>query len=81
MAKPEFAAVPILNLTSIGLWSGDTKRPTSGSGARKSRCFGVATFLYRADKTLSHSKYLWLTGIENHSEAQAARFEAICSLS
>jgi transposase len=36
--------------------------------------------LEEGDKTLSHSKYLWLTGIENHSEAQAARFEAICSL-
>ena len=36
--------------------------------------------LEEGDKTLSHSKYLWLTGIENHSERQAARFEAICSL-
>ncbi len=36
--------------------------------------------LEEGDKTLSYSKYLWLTGIENHSEGQAARFEAICSL-
>jgi RNA polymerase sigma factor (sigma-70 family) len=49
MAKPEFAAAPILNLTLMGLWSGDAKRPASRNRARSSRCFGVATFLYRAD--------------------------------
>ena len=48
MAKPEFAAAPILNLTLFGLWSGDAKRPSSRNRARISRFFVVATFLYRA---------------------------------
>lgn len=48
MTKSEFATAPILNFTSIGLWSGDAKRPTSRNGTRISGCFGVATFLYRA---------------------------------
>jgi len=29
MVSPEFAAAPILDLTLIGLWRGDIKRPTS----------------------------------------------------
>jgi len=36
--------------------------------------------LEEGDKTLSHTKYLWLTGMENHTESQTARFEAVCSL-
>jgi len=48
MAKPDFAATPILSSTLIGLWRGDIKRPTSRNRARRSRCFGVAKFLYRA---------------------------------
>jgi hypothetical protein len=48
MAKHEFAAALILSLTSFGLWSGGAKHPNSRNRARLSRCFGVATFLYRA---------------------------------
>jgi hypothetical protein len=47
MAKPEFTAAPILNLTSICLWTGDAKHPNNRNRARLSRCLGVATFLYR----------------------------------
>ena len=36
--------------------------------------------LQEGDTTLSGSKYLWLTGLENHTESQTARFESICSL-
>jgi len=33
-AKPEFGAPPILDLTTIGLWIGNAKHPTSGNRAR-----------------------------------------------
>ena len=36
--------------------------------------------LEQGDNTLSRSKYLWLTGMENHTESQTARFESICTL-
>ena len=36
--------------------------------------------LQEGNSILSKSKTLWLTGMENHSEAQSARFEAVCSL-
>jgi len=53
MAEPEFAAAPILNLTSIGLWSGYANRPTSYNGARMSRGIGVAIYLYRVGKIVA----------------------------
>lgn len=36
--------------------------------------------IQEGDTTLSGSKYLWLTGMENHTESQTARFESICTL-
>jgi hypothetical protein len=58
MAKHEFAAAPILNLTLIGLESGDVKRPTSRNRAHISGRFGVATVLYRALEGLrTHLRY------------------------
>ncbi|MFN9602212.1 MAG: transposase [Planctomycetota bacterium] len=36
--------------------------------------------LDQVGNTLSRSKYLWLTGMENHTESQTARFESICTL-
>jgi len=36
--------------------------------------------LKEGDTRLTGSKYLWLTGVENHTESQTARFETICSL-
>jgi len=36
--------------------------------------------LEQGENTLSRSKYLWFTGMENHTESQTARFESICTL-
>lgn len=44
---------------------------------RKQEC---RKLLQEGDTTLSGSKYLWLTSIENHTESKTARFESICAL-